>query len=257
LNQLICTPVQGAAIRCRIAASVCVQASPGEIAQWRRQPGQHGTEKLSPSFLKHAEDQTVVALTAVFMALREHGWHDRSFADWGIVAAPRFFGRCISAQSIQRFQVEGAWGVSPHLIPQHSLHAMSGTISQALQIHGPNLGVGAWADAFLVALAMLADATLPGVWLMLTGHESEWIPAPDGTASPPTCHGVALALLADETTKADVPATALSIRSAAPSDLADFDVISFAEELHRLTGASARWRLADDQWLELETEVGP
>ena len=113
-------------------------------------------------------------------ALEQQGWQTRSFAAWGVIAAPNFFGRVSNAQSIQRFQAEGAWGVSPHLIPHQSLHGLAGTLSQALKIHGPNFGVSgapnAGLDALLIAAAMLADGSLPGLWVVLTGHESELIP---------------------------------------------------------------------------------
>ena len=40
-----------------------------------------------------------------------------SFTDWGVIGAPRFMGRAAMAQALQKFDQEGAWGISPHLIP--------------------------------------------------------------------------------------------------------------------------------------------
>jgi hypothetical protein len=89
--------------------------------------------------------------------------------------------------------------VSPHLAAHHSQHAVSGTISQALKIHGPNFGIGGGpgsaGEAVLAAVAMLARQPVPGVWLVLTG----WDPGltPDRSGQPQAgsvCVGLALAL---------------------------------------------------------------
>ncbi len=225
--------------------------------QWRRQSVWGGTEKLPTSFLKHAEDQTVLALAAVFAAIQEQGWQQRSFADWGVLAAPNFFGRIGNAQVFQRYRAEGAWGVSPHLIPHQSLHGMSGAVSQALTMHGPNFGIGAGPDAFLIAIAMLADGGLPGLWLVLTGHETEWIPAAERIVPAPPCHAVALALMPEENGHAG---GRLSIGLTEPGDSPlslwpDFELGSFAEEL--AAASSGKWRLSDSHWLELTSEVQP
>lgn len=253
-------PAQETAVRCRIAASASLWGSAETIAQWRRQPIAHGAHTMPASFLKHSDDQAVLALRAVFAAIAEQGWQERSFADWGIVAAPNLFGRVGIAQTIQRFQAEGAWAVSPHLIPHLSLHATSGTISQALSMHGPNFGVGGGADAFLIAAAMLADGGLPGLWLVLTGYECEWIPAVDHAVPAPLCQGVALALTNGESGAAGL---VLSIGQARPGESAtaycpEFQLGAFTEELTGRAGVPAlKWRLTDSHWLELDAEIRP
>jgi hypothetical protein len=158
---------------------------------------------LPASFLKHADEQTVVGLAAVYQAI-----HDAYlcpdgdialFHSWGALAAPRFLGRPTLVSALHRFAAEGAWGVSPHLIPHRSLHAISGTVSQALKIQGPNFGVGggpsAAAEVLLAAAAMIECQGVPGVWVVLTGYDPECAPdaagrLPAGTA----CVGLALAL---------------------------------------------------------------
>jgi hypothetical protein len=160
-------------------------------------------EPLPSSFLKHADEQTVAGLAALGEAIRGHGLQDTDFSRWGVIAAPRFLGRAALAVALNRFAAEGAWGISPHLIPHRSLHALSGTVSQALKIHGPNYGVGGGADgaaeALLVASALLADREIPGVWVVLTGFDPELEPADpaDNGAAPPVtdCIAVALALV--------------------------------------------------------------
>jgi hypothetical protein len=156
-------------------------------------------EPLPASFLKHADEQTVVGLTGVYQAIDRAGLQRTSFRDWGVLAAPRFLGRPAMASALQRFQAEGAWGVSPHLIPHRSLHSISGTVSQALKMHGPNFGVGggpgAAAEALLAATAMLEGKNLPGVWVVLTCLDPETSPDDSGRPAAGTeCLGIALAL---------------------------------------------------------------
>ena len=157
-----------------------VQAIPSELPALRQRPGPDVGLALPPSMLKHADDQTVVGLAAVFRAIHDHRLEPNSFADWGVVAGPRFLGRALFTTALQRFAAEGAWGVSPHLIPHRSLHAVSGTVSQALHLHGPNFGVGggpnAALEAILAAVALLGADRLPGVWLVLTEWQPELVP---------------------------------------------------------------------------------
>src|SRR5262249_6770324 len=135
-----------------------------------------------------------------------YGLTDTPWHDWGVLAAPRFLGRACLAQALQRFALEGAWGVSPHLIPHRSLHSVSGTVSQALGIHGPNFGVGGGPDSaaegLLAAAALVAEQRVPGVWLVLTGWDPEPVldspgmPSPNGhpREADSSCLAAALAL---------------------------------------------------------------
>ena len=66
----------------------------------------------------------------------------RCLEHWGILAASRFLGRSSLVVALDRFRSEGVWGVSPHLIPHYALHSPAGTLSLALGVHGPNLGIG-------------------------------------------------------------------------------------------------------------------
>src|SRR5262249_22094470 len=180
---------------------------PEKMPALPQQPGPPPGEPLSASLLKHLDEQTLVALGAVFHAIKDHGLGNTCFTDWGILAAPRFLGRANLAVALHRFQLEGAWGISPHLIPHHSLHSISGTVSQVLKVHGPNFGVGggphAADEGFLTAAALLAGDRVPGVWLILTGYDPELVPENPAMASSngkpaalPSCGAVALALVA-------------------------------------------------------------
>jgi hypothetical protein len=217
---------------------------------------------MAASFLKHSEDQTVVALTAVLRAVSRAGWEGRSFADWGVIAAPNFFGRMGNAVTIQRFCREGAWGISPHLIPHQSLHAASGTISQALKIYGPNFGVGGGADssieAFLLAATLMSEMRVPGIWLVLTGHESELIPSHGEHPAAPTppCAATAMALTpADEPTDLFALGIGSGILPVRLDDAPEFRLGDLIDELGRPEPRPCRvWRLGNMGWLELDPD---
>jgi hypothetical protein len=196
------SPADPAAVRSLVAGFAACRVPIDELPHLRQLPGLLPGEPLPASFLKHADEQTVAAMVAVSRAIQEHGLERHDFSAWGIIAAPRFLGRAALAVALARFAAEGAWGISPHLIPHRSLHALSGTISQALKIHGPNYGVGGGADgaaeALLVANAMLSEQNLPGVWVVLTGFDPELVPADPEDVAPPQateCLAVALALV--------------------------------------------------------------
>jgi beta-ketoacyl synthase-like protein len=263
LKSSLCVPALETTVRCRVAASGVLRGSAEAIAQWRKQPMVVGTAKWPISFLKHSDDQTVMAVQAVLWAMEQQGWQDRSFTDWGIIAAPGMFCRIANAQTIRRYEQEGAWGVAPNLIPHHSLHAISGTLSQLLKIHGPNLGVGGATNpetsALLIAGAMLMDRRLPGLWVVLTGHEAEWIPAADGSHPiAPICQAVALALTATDPTATGLHLSIGQIPEARGDQslplLHELSLGALADELPAVANVpSGKWRLADGYWLELET----
>ena len=185
-----------------IEAFGTVQSTPEAIAALRKNPSPGQVLSLPAKLLKYADDQAVAAVAAVYTAIHDFQLQDRCFTDWGVVAAPRFLGRLTFAGALDRFRRQGAPGVSPLIVPYLSLHVISGTISLALQSHGPNLGTGggqgSMADALVTALTVQAEHRPPGVWVVLT----EWHPEPiadekgrNQVAS--VCHAVALALMPD------------------------------------------------------------
>jgi hypothetical protein len=188
---------------CDLAGHAIVRVPLEGIGTLRRQPGPPCGAPLPASFLKHADEQTIVGLSAVYHAI--HDYHlagsdgPQVFRAWGALAAPRFLGRPTMVTALQRFSGEGAWGVSPHLIPHRSLHAISGTVSQALKIHGPNFGVGggptAGGEVLVAAAGMLECQHLPGMWVVLTGYDPDSPPDEVGHMPSDThCVGLALAL---------------------------------------------------------------
>jgi hypothetical protein len=168
-------------VACTLAGYASCRVPIEAIAEMRRNPGPAPGEALPATFLKHADEQTVAVIAAVFSAIQEHGLAPPGvvgpFHEWGAVAGPRFLGRGNITAALPRFQAEGAWGVSPHVIPHRSLHSVPGTISQALKLQGPNFGVGGGpdceAEALLAGMVMLHDMQLPGVWVALSRLDPE------------------------------------------------------------------------------------
>ena len=180
------------------ATSAAVRLS--DCGPLRKFPPNYPGVELSGHFLKHADEQTIVALQAIQKATKRHGIDPRNLARWGIIAAPRYIGRLTGANVLYKFPRGGTSAVAPHIVAQCSLHSVSGAASIALGMHGPNLGLGGgqWAigDGLTAALTLFETSQVPGVWLLLTEFDSE--PVPDDQGRPlndPTCHAVALALV--------------------------------------------------------------
>lgn len=193
--------------------SALFRVRPPDIPALRRRPGPvpEGWSRTPPSLLRYSDEQTVAATAAVFAAIAAMGTHPDGFEGWGVVAASRFLGRASLAAALRSFGVEGVWGTSPHLIPHFALHSPSGTISLALGLHGPNVGVGgglhAAAEGFLAALTWLTAGVVPGVWLVLSGWTPELSPerkagtprngpahAPGSPSADIECQALAMAL---------------------------------------------------------------
>jgi hypothetical protein len=188
------------AVEYGVLAHAAVQTPVDAMTRLRQNPGPSPGPTWPANFLKHSDEQTVVGFAAVLQAIRAFRLQDRSFRDWGVVAAPRFVGRLVGTGAMIKYEREGARSTSPHLIPHQSLHAVSGAISVALQMHGPNCGVGggpeALAEGLLAACTILDAGDIPGLWLVVSQWEPEPIPDAQGrSAVPGPCHGVALALV--------------------------------------------------------------
>jgi hypothetical protein len=134
----------------------------------------------------------------------------RSFDQWGIVVASRFLGRSSLVIALERFRAEGVWGVSPHLIPHYALHSPAGTLSLALELRGPNLGVGGGPgcgfEGFMTALSWLEAAAVPGLWLVQTGWVPEFVPNWHGEAQGDCqCQALALGLVPSGSSRGCLP----------------------------------------------------
>jgi hypothetical protein len=215
--------------------------------------------------LRYSDEQTVVGTAAVFAAMEAMGGAPDEFQGWGVVAASRYLGRASLAAALHSFLAEGVWGTSPHLIPHFALHSPAGTISLALGLHGPNLGVGgglhAAAEGFLAALTWLAAGVVPGVWLVLSGWSPELIPDRAGRASATgECRALALALVADDDEGAGSrPGFRIVVDRGAKSSATPtpIDPLGLAENLATRGGPSPRTIATDPRgWLRIELVEG-
>ena len=187
---------------CSIASHATVTATLAEIAKLREAASPAGVPPLPPRFLRNADEQTVVGVRAVLEAMARYPEPRPSFEAFGVIASSCLAGRIASARTLVQMAVGGTVHVSPHIVPQCSLHAMASAVSVALLMHGPNIGVGGGPEALdeglLTAMSFLDEPGVPGYWLIF----SEWVeePALDERGEAPlesTCRGVALAITPD------------------------------------------------------------
>lgn len=180
--------------RCDLAAYGVARATVADMAALRREPAPG--VPVPAVLLKFADDQAVTGVAALLRAVKASGRPASEFANWGVAAAPRYFGRLAAAEVIRRFNGRGAPSVSPLVAPQMSLHSLAGCVSLALGCHGPVTAFGGGMDALsdgLVGGMSLIGDDMPGVWIVLTAYDPE--PATDDDPAA-VCHAVALAVTA-------------------------------------------------------------
>jgi hypothetical protein len=209
---------------CGVASHALVEATLAEIPGLRDAAVPAGVAALPPRFLRHCDEQTVVGVRAVLAAIAAYPEPRPSFAEYGVVASPCQAGRIATAQSLAMLRTAGGVAISPHIVPQCSLHSVAGAVSVALGMHGPNIGVSggqhAVSEGLFTSLTLLAaNAALPGVWLVLSGWTQE--PRLDASGKPasssddmahagPICRALAMALTADAgSAESDRPQIAL------------------------------------------------
>jgi hypothetical protein len=149
-------------------------------------------------FLKHADEQTVLAVAALDNAVQSAGHPISDYRRWVVIAAPRFIGRVAGGATLNRYCRGGGPAISPHLIPQHSLHSISGALSILLATGQPNFGVGGTGNSLvegLLASISFQNRGSQGAWLVATG----WDPEPQlddagNCCNQPVCYAAALAL---------------------------------------------------------------
>lgn len=149
--------------------------------------------------LRHCDEQTLAALVAVRDAIGCFETPPTTFEDWGIVFSSRYLGRTAFAQSLDKFAIDGPWNVSVQVVPHRSLHSPASMVGLCLGCHGPCVGVGGGldgeTDAWLTAITLLEQHSLPGLWLVFSGWEPEVQIALQGTWLGQTqCTALAMAL---------------------------------------------------------------
>jgi hypothetical protein len=246
------------------------RAGPPDLSALRRRPGPvpEGWLRTPPSLLRYADEQTVTGTAAVFAAMATMGARPEGFEGWGVVAASRYLGRASLAAALRSFKAEGVWGTSPHLIPHFALHSPSGTISLALGLHGPNLGIGgglhAAAEGFLAAMTWLSAGVVPGVWLVLSGWTPELIPDRRSVVAPAAgtsadaadmeCRALAVALRPAGEAISGGPVVRVMFGGEAEHAEAPVDLIGLAEGLEGRGGPSPR-TIATDPAGRLRVEL--
>lgn len=238
-----------------VACHALVEARASEIEGLRDAAGEPGAPSLPARFLRHSDEQTVVGIHAVLRAAAVHPG-PRSFDRHGVVAASCQPGRTAAARTLVLYRDGGPKTVSPHVVPQASLHSIAGAVSVGLAMHGPHLGVSGGPDALgegiLAAVALLAGAgdDLPGIWVIVSEWAVEPTLTPDGgLVGDPVCRGLAFALTAaDGAFTATLPTLAVRMPrgpqiasladEAEPGGLADF---ARALEMCAAGGALVSW----------------
>jgi hypothetical protein len=187
------------ALTLEITAWGTVRASRTEATAMRKSLPAWVPDDTPGHFLKHADEQTVAAVAAVDQAISRGRLDLSDLRKRIIIAAPRYVGRIGGAASLERYGRGGGPALSPHLIPQHSLHSISGALSILLASRQPNFGVGGGDDSmvegFLAALCAPRSDESSGVLLVATA----WMPEPvlDRQANclnEPVCYAMALAM---------------------------------------------------------------
>lgn len=149
--------------------------------------------------MRYADEQTLVALATVRQTMQDAGWNANQMRSFGVVVAPRYFGRHACSTGFEKFGRQGPSTLSAMIIPSYCLHASAGTLSVMLGMHGPNFGAGSGpnhvADGFLTAFSLQEERLAPGLWLVLTALDPEpTFNPPAGEEPPYVIHGVAIAL---------------------------------------------------------------
>jgi hypothetical protein len=241
------------ALALNLVAWGTVRADLVQAAMLRKQLPAWAPEGTPGHFLKHADEHTIVAVSAVDRAIREHGMDVHALREWSIIAAPRFLGRFAGAAALERYGRGGGPALSPHLIPQHSLHSVSGALSILLASRRPNLGVGGGADAIaeglLAALTLPRTSHCPGVWLVATAWEPEPVLDLRGNCTnSPACYAAALALESAARVSSVGGVGRLEIEIDCSPATGEEDSFTTVPELCRLLDAgwvenSLRWRM--------------
>ena len=165
----------------QIVGNSKISESSSEISSIRLNLNSLLPNPLSTSILKSLDEQTVIALKCAHQATR---WLN-NLQNWGVIVCPKIPGRKRVFSAFEKFKVESAWGISPHVAPYDSLHSPSGILSIAFQMHGLNLGSGGYAgmegQAALAGFTALKNNYVSGLLLIWTGYREEY-PLPSNEA---------------------------------------------------------------------------
>ena len=208
---------QAAAPACVLESHAIVEVPLSEIRALRDAPSPAGAPALPTRFLRHCDEHTVVGVRAVLEAIAAMPQPVPAFTRYGVIGAPLQAGRITAAQTLSQVAKAGGIAVSPHVVPQCSLHALASAVSVGLGMHGPNLGTSggpeALSEGLFAAVSLVRSAGCDGLWAVFTEWDEE--PVLDDAGAPvndPLCRAVAVAIRPHTAT--DVGAVTFSMMSA-------------------------------------------
>jgi hypothetical protein len=228
------------------------RCSAAEIAALRKTIPRWAAAGTPGHFFKYSDEQTILAVQALDNTIERHGVDIKSLADCAVIAAPQFLGRVQGAYAFGRFLRTGAQSISPHLIPQHSLHSVSGAISVLLGCHGPNLGVGGGPhsldDALLTAMTLLESGAAAHCLLVCTAWDPEPLPDREGQCTnEPICHAFAVSLQPGQAA-ADCGSIRLQLHESLPQIAAESSSTTVARIVDEMTAAGNSMLPRNLQW---------
>src|SRR5438552_819485 len=98
-------PTAAPGLECDLLTWGSVRLTPSEVQQLRQGFKAPEGIKLPQGFFKHASEQTIAALAAVFQAMTRQGLPANVFKDWYVLGAPRFIGRAAMAAALAKFKI--------------------------------------------------------------------------------------------------------------------------------------------------------
>ncbi len=194
--------VPGERLQLAVAARGVARLTLADLSAIRAKPPASFPAKLTPQFLKHSDEQTLASLVALHAAMSDFGMTGQDFSSWGVVSLSCYLGRCAVAGVIDKYKIDGPWGVSVQVIPHRTPHAAAGTISMGLRMHGPCIGVNGGPGGDTTALLSLASVfqqpQIRGAWFICSGWRPELTVGPGGEpVSDSVCQAVALGIVRD------------------------------------------------------------
>ncbi len=168
-----------------------------------REKYSYGCHSLPPRFLRHADEQTVIGMYSIVQAMATDTHDSRDISNDAVIAATCLAGQPSAARTMIGLRDKGPVAVTPHIVPQCSLHSVASAASVGFGMHGPNFGVGgglhAPAEGFLLALTLapMLAKTSPSsrIWLVCTGWDQQpTLDANGDLTNDPICRGMTFVL---------------------------------------------------------------
>jgi hypothetical protein len=213
---------------CLVESYASASAHASEIDTLAREKHTHGCHSLPPRFLRHADEQTVIGMHSIIQAMAADTQDSRDIRNDAVVAATCLGGQPSAARTMIGLRDKGPVAVTPHIVPQCSLHSVASAASVGFGMHGPNFGVGggphAPAEGFLLALTLapMLARTSPSsrIWLVCTGWDQQpCLDAAGILTNDPICRGMTFVLKPEKAQPVDntYPHIQISCLKNAPS----------------------------------------